>query len=155
MAKWVLPGIILVLVSCQAFAFDFKPNDALGEALRKTKYMAMPNNAGGENILENSCIFKDTFSLSHSEKVKDACDRAGVVADFVGKYGPPDVRSEADPKRTTLEYNIEYKENQYNIKAIVGCEQQTTELQYMVECKKEKHMKMPGPPRRPGILPHF
>ncbi|WP_428566134.1 MAG: hypothetical protein ACP59X_05815 [Solidesulfovibrio sp. DCME] len=141
--------VLLLLVVCccrPALAQTYHPNPALGEMLAKLPYIAQSNNAGGRNILDNSCIFKDSFSLSPSKEVAKQCDAARATAEFTAKYGPPDATSPAPGGKTQLEYFLLFNENSYHVKVFVGCADGKTETFAMVECKVEKNRAKPGPP---------
>jgi|GEM_PF-1871543 len=133
----------------------YRPNEALGEKLAKTPFVASPSSPGGKDILGNSCIYKDTFSLSPSEELLEHCDIPAALARFTAKYGPPAQAGEAPGGKKLLEYHLEYKDNQYHVRYFVGCAAGKTEAFAMVECTREKNRVMPGGPpgKRPGSLP--
>lgn len=128
-----------------ALAQNYHPNPALGEMLAKLPYIAQSNNAGGRNILDNSCIFKDGFSLSPSKEVAKQCDVARGTAEFTAKYGPPDASAPAPGGKTLLEYFLLHNDNSYHVKVFVGCADGKTETFAMVECKVEKNRAKPTP----------
>ena len=130
-----------------------RPNEPLGEKLAKTPFVASPSSPGGKNILGNSCIYKDTFSLSPSEALLDHCDIPAALAQFTAKYGPPAQIGDAPGGKKLLEYYLEFKENQYHIKFFIGCAAGKTEVFAMAECLREKNRVMPGGP--PGKKPGF
>jgi hypothetical protein len=146
MRTWaVLTAAVVLCWAAKAPAQTYHPNDALGELLVKTQYIAQSNNAGGRNILDNSCIFKESFSLSPSKVVLEQCDVARGTAEFTAKYGPPDASAPAPGGKTMLEYFLLFKENSYHVKVFVGCAGGKTETFAMVECKIEKNRAKPGP----------
>ena len=118
--------------------------------LAKTKYIAQPANVGGKNILDNSCIYKDSFSLSPSKMELETCDVAKATADFTAKYGRPDATAPAPGGKTLLEYFLLFNDNSYHVKVFVGCSGGKTETFAMVECKVEKNRAKPGPPPKEG-----
>ncbi|WP_300156980.1 hypothetical protein [Solidesulfovibrio sp.] len=130
-----------------ALAQTYHPNPALGELLSKTLYIVQPTNPGGKNILDNSCIYKDSFSLSPSKPVLEQCDAARGTAEFVAKYGRPDATAPAPGDKTLLEYFLLFNDNSYHVKMFVGCADGKTETFAMVECKVEKNRAKPGPPK--------
>lgn len=146
--------LLVLLTGAPALAQPFHPNDALGERLSKVQSLSTPNNAGGKNILQNSCLNKKDFSISASEKVLETCDLAKATADFIAKYGRPDRTSTAPGGKNVLEYFLLFKENQYHIKLFLGCGENKTETFALVECVSEKNRFMPGgPPGRHGDGP--
>ena len=139
------------LLCCRpALAQPYHPYPALGELLAKTKYIAQPANVGGKNILDNSCIYKDSFSLSPSKMELETCDVAKATADFTAKYGRPDATAPAPGGKTLLEYFLLFNDNSYHVKVFVGCSGGKTETFAMVECKVEKNRAKPGPPPKEG-----
>lgn len=127
-------------------AKDYRPNAALGQALAKKPFIETKTNPGGKGILDNSCIYKESFSLSPSEIVSEHCDAAGAAAKFTGQYGPPDQASDADGGKKLLEYRLLHNENSYLVKIYFGCAQGKTEQFALVECKNEKNRAKPGRP---------
>jgi hypothetical protein len=125
----------------------FHPNAALGEMLAKKLYITQPTNPGGKNILDNSCIYKDSFSLSPSEELLDRCDLPAATGQFTAKYGRPDATSPAPGGKTLLEYFLLFNENEYHVKIFLGCAAGKTEAFAMVECKRERNRAKPGPPK--------
>lgn len=150
MFKTLCTGLLVLASASPVLAQVYHPNDALGELLAKTKSLSMPNNAGGKNILENSCIFKTDFSISASEQLLDHCDIPGAISQFVAKRGQPDQTANAPGGKTVLEYFLVYKENQYHVKIFIGCADAKTETFAMVECVNEKNRVMPGGPPKGG-----
>ena len=151
MRKAVLLILTLVLAATPALAQTYRPNDALGELLDKTKNLSQSGNAGGKNILENSCLYKDSFSMSASAEFLDHCDIREATGRFIAKYGPPNQTGQAPGGKTVLEYFLTYKENDYHVKIFLGCADQKTETFAIVECVHEKNRFMPGgPPKGPG-----
>jgi hypothetical protein len=146
----VMVALFLILAWQPALAQVYHANDALGERLAKTESLSMPNNAGGKNILQNSCLNKKDFSISASEKLLDTCDPAKATADFTAKYGRPDRTSQAPGNKNVLEYFLRFKENDYHVKLFLGCSQKETEVFAMVECKAERNRFMPGGPPDKG-----
>ena len=129
----------------------YRADDALGALLAKTKSLSQSGNAGGKNILENSCLYKDSFSMSASEPFLDRCDVSQASGQFIAKYGPPNQTGQAPGGKTVLEYFLTYKENDYHVKIFLGCADQKTETFAIVECIHEKNRFMPGgPPKGPG-----
>ena len=69
------PFLLAVLAALAAWApirtqaQDYRPNAALGELLAHTPYVKSGTNPGGGNVLENSCIYKDSFSISPSKEM--------------------------------------------------------------------------------------
>ena len=98
--------LALLLWAAPTLAQDYRPNAALGELLAHTPYVKSGTNPGGGNVLENSCIYKDNFSISPSKIVLERCDVAGAVAEFTAKNGPPDLVSEAPGGKKVLEYRL-------------------------------------------------
>ena len=152
-----LPGLFAVLVALavwappiRVLAQDFRPNAALGELLAHTPYVKSRTNPGGGNILDNSCIYKDSFSLSPSKMELETCDVAKATADFTAKYGRPDATAPAPGGKTLLEYFLLHNDNSYHVKVFVGCSGGKTETFAMVECKVEKNRAKPGPPPKEG-----
>jgi hypothetical protein len=152
MRNMVLAGLLLLATSSPALAQVYHPNEPLGKTLSKVKSLSMPNNAGGKNILENSCIFKNNdFAISASEQVLDHCDIPGAVGQFVSKNGQPDQTSQAPGHLTVLEYFLLFKENAYHVKVFIGCDDAKTDYFAKVECINEKNRVMPGgPPKGHG-----
>jgi len=143
----VIPALLLwMLAATPTQAQTYRVNAPLGELFAKKTFISMPNNPGGKNILENSCIYKDTFSLSPNETLLDQCNVGEAISQFTTKYGRPDQTSQAPGGRTVLEYFLEYKENQYHVKLFVGCTSGKTDAFAMVECTREKNRVMPGGP---------
>jgi hypothetical protein len=136
---WAAPTLTL--------AQDYRPNAALGELLAHTPYVKSGTNPGGGNVLENSCIYKDSFSISPSKIVLDRCDVAGAVAEFTAKNGPPDLVSEAPGGKKVLEYRLLHGGNSYFVKIYVACGGTKTEVFAVSECKEEKNRVKPGPPK--------
>lgn len=149
--KTLFVVLVLVLTTSAAYGQTYRAGDALGEFLSKTRTLAQPGNAGGKNILENSCIFKNSFSISASEIFLDQCNLSEAISKFTAKYGQPDQVSTAPGGKTVLEYFLLFKENQYHIKFFFGCTEAKTELFAMVECGLEKNRVMPG--GKPGEKP--
>lgn len=133
-------------VQAPAQAQDYRPNPALGAILAKKPFIETKTNPGGKGILDNSCIYKDSFSLSPSEVVLDRCDVAGATARFTAQNGPPDQASDAAGGKKLLEYRLLHNENSYLVKVYFSCAQDKTEQFVMVECKKEKNRAKPGRP---------
>lgn len=127
-------------------AKDYRPNAALGQALAKKPFIETKTNPGGKGILDNSCIYKESFSLGPSEVVSEHCDVAGATAKFTGQYGPPEQASEADGGKKLLVYRLLHNENSYLVKIYIGCAQGKTEQFALVECKNEKNRAKPGRP---------
>lgn len=149
----LLFALVLVLAASSALAQTYRVNDALGEQLTKKMHtLAQPGNAGGKNILENSCIFKNSFSISESEKLHDQCNIQDAIGQFVAKHGQADQVSVAPGGKTVLEYFLLFKENQYHVKLFIGCAEGKTEIFAMVECVLEKNRVMPG--GKPGDRHH-
>lgn len=147
----LLPLAVLVLAAILAVAApvqgqDYRPNTALGELLAKKEYIRSKTNPGGKSILENSCIYRDSFSLSPSEEVLDHCDVADATARFTSKNGLPVLVTDAPGGKKVLEYHLLHNENSYLIKIYIGCAAAKTEVFAMVECKVEKNRAKPGPP---------
>ena len=149
-----LPGLFAVLVALaawtapiRALAQDYRPNAALSELLAHTPYVKSGTNPGGKNVLENSCIYKDSFSISPSKEVLERCDVAGAVAEFTAKNGPPDVVAEAPGGKNVLEYRLLHGGNSYFVKFYVACAGTRTEIFAIAECKEEKNRVKPGPPK--------
>jgi hypothetical protein len=141
--------ILLVFAVCfPALAQDFRPNQALGEKLSKTPYIAQPANPGGKSILDNSCIYKESFSLSPNETVnKETCAVPAAVAKFTAQYGQPAASAPAPGGKTMLEYFLLFNNNSYHVKVFIGCEGAKTETFAMVECKVEKNRVRPELPK--------
>ena len=139
-------ALAAVLAAGPALAQDYHPNDALGQALTKKPYIQTKTNPGGRGILDNSCIYKDSFSLTPSEVVLEHCDVAGAAAKFIAQYGPPNQASDAAGGKKLLEYRLLHNENSYLVKVYFSCAQDTTEQFAMVECKNEKNRAKPVPP---------
>lgn len=137
---------LLVLLPGPANSQDYRPNAELGETLAKKPYIKTKTNPGGKGILDNSCIYKDSFALTPSETVLDRCDVAAATAQFIAKNGPPAQASEAPGGKKTLEYRLLHNENSYLVTYHIGCAGEKTELFAMVECKHEKNRAKPGPP---------
>jgi hypothetical protein len=151
MPKALLLTLVLVLAASAAPAQTYHANDALGERLVKTPPLSQSGNAGGKNILENSCIYKNTFALSASEDLSDRCDIPREVGKFVSKYGQADQVSMAPGGKQVLEYFLKFKENDYHVKVFIGCAAEKTEVFAMVECVNERNRVMPGgPPGKHG-----
>jgi hypothetical protein len=143
--------LLLALAGGPALAQTYHAGDVLGERLAKTKSLSSPNNAGGRNILQNSCLNKPDFSISASDTILDHCDLAEATRQFVAKHGPPDRTSQAPGAKNVLEYFLLFKENEYHVKMFLGCAEKTTEAFAMVECVNEKNRFVPGgPPGRHG-----
>lgn len=142
--------LLLTLAGSSAWAQTYRANEPLGELLVKTKSLSTPNNAGGRNILENSCLNKKDFSISASKPLLDRCDLAKATADFTAKYGAPDRTGQAPGHNNVLEYFLHFKENDYHVKMFLGCTDKTTEAFAMVECITERHRFMPGGPPGKG-----
>lgn len=150
MEKIVCIALAVLALACpplRAQEPPYRPFPALGEMLSKKLYIAQPSNPGGKNILDNSCIYKDSFSLSPSDEVLDRCDAAAATAQFTAKYGRPDATAPAPGGKTLLEYRLLHNENDYYVKVFIGCAGGKTESFAMVECKREKNRAKPGPPR--------
>ena len=143
--------VLLTLLAAPVRGQDYRPNTALGELLAKKEYIRSNTNPGGKSILENSCIYKDSFSLSPSEPLLDHCDVAAATAQFTAKNGLPDLVTDAPGGKKVLEYHLLHNENSYFVKIYIGCAAAKTEVFAMVECKVEKNRAKPGPPpdRRP------
>jgi len=147
-----VPSIVAALVCAAtlaagpALAQDYQPNAALGQALAKKPFIETKTNPGGKGILDNSCIYKDSFALSPSEVVLDRCDLAGATAKFTTQYGPADQASDAAGGKKLLEYRLLHNENSYLVKVYFSCAKETTEQFAMVECKVEKNRAKPGRP---------
>lgn len=146
LARALFVIVFLAAVVGQAPAAEYRPNEPLGELLSKTKSLSMPNNAGGHNILENSCLYKPDFSMSPSTEFLDHCDLAGATAQFVAKYGPPAGTGQAPGGKTVLEYFLLFKENAYHVRVFLGCAEGKTETFAIVDCVNEKNRYMPGGP---------
>ena len=136
---WAAPALTL--------AQDYRPNAALSELLAHTPYVKSGTNPGGKNVLENSCIYKDSFSISPSKEVLERCDVAGAVAEFTAKNGPPDVVAEAPGGKKVLEYRLLHGGNSYFVKISVACAGTKTEIFAIAESKEEKNRVKPGPPK--------
>lgn len=151
-ARRTVPSIVAALACAAALAAgpapaqDYHPNDALGQALAKKPFIETKTNPGGKGILDNSCIYKDSFALSPSEVVLDRCDLAGATAKFTTQYGPADQASDAAGGKKLLEYRLLHNENSYLVKVYFSCAKDTTEQFAMVECKVEKNRAKPGRP---------
>ncbi|BAH76202.1 hypothetical protein [Solidesulfovibrio magneticus] len=139
LSPWAIPALTL--------AQDYRPNTALGELLAHMPYVKSGTNPGGKNVLENSCIYKDSFSISPSKEVLERCDVAGAVAEFTAKNGPPDLVSEAPGGKKLLEYRLLHGGNSYFVKIYVACAGGKTEIFAIAECKEEKNRVKPGPPK--------
>lgn len=149
MRTWTLVLVVLALLGASpAVAQNYHPDPALGDMLAKTPYLAESNNPGGKNILDNSCIYKNGFSLSPSKLTPGTCDPGRAVAEFTAKYGPPDATAPAPGGKTLLEYFLLFNDNSYHVKVFVGCAEGQTETFAMVECKVERNRAKPGPPPR-------
>jgi len=148
MALFIGLALLVVLAVTPALAQEpaCHPNEALGAMLSKKPYITQPTNPGGKNILDNSCIYKDSFSLSPSEELLDRCAIPEGTSQFTAKYGPPDATSQAPGGKTLLEYFLRHNENDYHVKIFIGCAAAKTEAFAMVECKREKNRAKPGPP---------
>lgn len=150
--RHTVPSVVAALVCAAtlaagpALAQDYHPNDALGQALAKKPFIETKTNPGGKGILDNSCIYKDSFALSPSEVVLERCDLAGGTAKFTTQYGPADQASDAGGGKKLLEYRLLHNENSYLVKVYFSCAQNTTEQFAMVECKVEKNRAKPGRP---------
>jgi hypothetical protein len=127
-------------------AQDYRPNTALGETLSRTPYVKSATNPGGKSILENSCIYKDSFSMSPSTELLDRCDVAAALAQYTAKNGLPDLVTDGSGGRKVLEYRLLHKQNSFYVKVYIGCAGSKTESFAMVECKDEKNRVKPGPP---------
>lgn len=149
--KTLFVVLVFVLTASTAFAQTYRAGDALGEFLSKTRPLAQPGNAGGKNILENSCIFKNSFSISASEIFLDPCNLSEAIGKFTAKYGQADQVGTAPGGKTVLEYFLLFNDNQYHVKFFFGCTDAKTELFAMVECGLEKNRVMPG--GKPGEKP--
>ncbi|MFU2209378.1 hypothetical protein [Solidesulfovibrio sp. C21] len=147
MRQAVLTVLFVLATVIPAAAQDFRPNQALGDLLSKKSYIAQPNNAGGKNILDNSCIFKDSFALSPSEPLDETCNIQAAVAKFTTQYGQPATTAPAPGGKTILEYFLLYNNNSYHVKIFLGCSGGKTESFAMVECKVERNRAKPGPPK--------
>jgi len=103
MLRILVVALLLVLLPHPVPAADFRPNEPLGELLSKTKSLSMPNNAGGKNILENSCLNKKDFSMTASEEFLEHCDhpRHDPVRDQIRSPPPPARRPAARPSWNT------------------------------------------------------
>lgn len=141
-----LVGLLATFACPAARAQTYHPNPALGEKLAKTPYITQPSNPGGKNILDNSCIYKDSFALSPSETVLDHCDATAATAAFTAKYGRPDVATPEPGGKTALEYFLLHNDNSYHVKVFVDCAGGKTETFAMVECKRERNRAKPAPP---------
>ncbi|MHC1790150.1 hypothetical protein [Solidesulfovibrio sp.] len=139
-------GLTLALLAGPAHGQDYRPNAVLGEALAKQPYIKTKTNPGGKGVLDNSCIYKDSFSMTPSETVLDRCDVAAATAEFTAKYGPPAQTAPAPGGKMSLEYHLLHNENSYLIKYYLGCAGDKTERFAMVECRQEKNRAKPGPP---------
>ena len=139
-------ALAFVLAAGPAPAEDYRVNAALGELLAHKQHLPSPTTPGGRNVLDNSCIYKDSFSLTASDVLLDRCDVAGATARFTAKYGRPDQTSQAKDGKTVLEYFLEFKENRFNVKFFIGCAADKTEGFALVECRREKNRVKPGPP---------
>lgn len=149
LARRAAGAVLLVLLAARPVpAQPFHANDALGERLSKIQSLSTPNNAGGKNILQNSCLNKKDFSISASEKLLDGCDLPKATAEFTTKYGRPDRATTAPGGKNVLEYFLLFKENEYHIKLFLGCGDKNTEAFALVECVSEKNRYMPGGPGR-------
>ena len=145
-----LPTVCLALLlwAAPALAQDYRPNAALGELLAHTPYVKSGTNPGGKNVLENSCIYKESFSLSPNETVnKEACAVPAAVAKFTAQYGQPAASAPAPGGKTMLEYFLLFNDNSYHVKVFIGCEGAKTETFAMVECKVEKNRVRPELPK--------
>ncbi|UJX39375.1 hypothetical protein K9F62_11605 [Desulfovibrio sp. JY] len=147
MRQAVLTVLFVLATVLPAAAQDFRPNQALGDMLSKKPYIAQPNNAGGKNILDNSCIFKDSFALSPSEPLDETCNIPAAVAKFTSQYGQPANTAPAPGGKTMLEYFLLYNNNSYHVKIFLGCASGKAEFFAMVECKVERNRAKPGPPK--------
>ncbi len=144
---------LAILAASPAPAQTYRVNEALGELLSKQNNLSLPSNPGGKNILEHSCIYKNDFSLSASEKLLETCDVPKAVGEFTAKYGRPDQTAKAQDGRTILEYFLEYKQNQYRVKFYIGCADNATDAFSMVECTLEKNrVPVGGPPKKRPFL---
>jgi hypothetical protein len=153
MLRLLLLALALTTLLPQALpAADFHPNAPLGELLVKTKSLSGPNNAGGKNILENSCLYKPDFSMSASEEFLDHCDLPAATSQFLTKYGPPATTGPAPGGKTVLEYFLRFKENDYHVRVFLGCEEEKTKIFAIVECITERNRFTPGGP--PGDRRH-
>ena len=146
MRKILLSGLLLLLAASPAFAQVYHPNEPLSKTLSHIKSLSMPNNAGGKNILENSCIYKNDFSISENEELLDHCNSSEVVGQFTAKNGQPDRVSQAPGNRTMLEYFLLSKENSYHVSFYIGCDADKTTVFTKVKCVNEKNRVMPGKP---------
>jgi hypothetical protein len=146
MLRTLVVALLLALLPQPVPAADFRPNEPLGELLSKTKSLSMPNNAGGKNILENSCLNKKDFSMTASEEFLDHCDLPAATTQFVTKYGPPATTGQAPGGKTVLEYFLHFKENDYHVRVFLGCSEGKTERFAIVECVAERNRFMPGGP---------
>lgn len=155
MRKTVCCALALCLFACAPVPPALRSGETLGERLERTRSLTRSGNAGGKNILENSCLYKGDFSISASEPVRETCDINQAVGDFVGKYGPPARTSQAPGDKTVLEYDLLFKENAYRVRFFFGCAEGKTEAFAMVECVNEKNRFMPGGPRKGERPPRF
>lgn len=146
MVRLLLALLALALLPQSLPAADFRPNEPLGELLSKTKSLSVPNNAGGKNILENSCLNKKDFSMSASEEFLDHCDLSAARTQFLAKYGPPASTGQAPGGKTVLEYFLRFKENDYHVRIFLGCAEEKTETFAIIECLVERNRFMPGGP---------
>lgn len=143
-------ALFVMLAGAPALAQPFHANEALGKYLSEVKSLSTPNNAGGKNILQNSCLNKKDFSISASEQLLETCDLPKATADFLAKYGRPDQTTTAPGGKNLLEYFLLFKENEYHIKIFLGCADNRTETFALVECVSEKNRFMPGGHRGDG-----
>lgn len=141
---------LLTLTVAPLPAQPYHPMDHLGEKMAKTKPLSQSGNAGGRNILENSCIYNDTFALSASEELLDHCDKPTAIAQFIQQNGQPDTVSQAPGDKTVLEYHLLFKGNAFRVKMFLGCEAGKTEAFAMVDCINEHNRIMPGGPPDSG-----
>jgi hypothetical protein len=148
MRKTLLAGVLLLATAFPATAQVYHPNEPLGKTLSKIKSLSMPNNAGGKDILENSCIFKNDFSISASEQLLDHCNVSEAIGQFTSKNGQPDQTSQAPGNLTVLEYYLLANENAYHVKFFIGCEDAKTTFFVKAECINEKNRVMPGGPSK-------
>lgn len=147
MRKTVLIVLFVMATAMPAAAQDFHPYPELGEKLAKTPYLSQPANTGGRNILDNSCIYKDSFALSPNEPLAETCAVPAEVAKFTAKYGQPATSTPAPGGKTMLEYFLLFHNNSYHVKVFIGCAGGKTESFAMVECKVEKERARSGPPK--------
>jgi hypothetical protein len=137
---------VLLVAAAPARGQEYRPHPALGETLSKKEYIRSKTNPGGKSILENSCIYKDSFSLSPSDTLLDRCDVAAATAQYTAQQGLPDLVTDAQGGKKVLEYRLIHNENSYFVKIYIGCTGGKTEAFAMVECKNEKNRAKPGPP---------